>query len=142
MDGNQVAVTQEAADAITGYENQIRSYIEETGNHVLLQKSGYSKGSPVGAVYDGIQFEAYSTEDDGEGISFNVYIYNASPDIGINYFFGDSWEAPESDSYLIDQAGQFHLPDCSYAGNQAEERAASREELIREGYTWCKDCKS
>ena len=36
--------------------------------------------------------EAWSVEDDGDGICFNVYCYNVQPGIGIDYLTGDSWE--------------------------------------------------
>ena len=39
----------------------------------------------------GILIEAYSVEDDGAGICFNVFIYNSQPGIGIDYVTGDSW---------------------------------------------------
>lgn len=34
--------------------------------------------------------EAYSVEDSGKGIKFNVYIYNVQDGIEINYKTGDS----------------------------------------------------
>ena len=32
-----------------------------------------------------------SLEDDGRGVCFNVYVYNAQPGIEIDYKTGDSW---------------------------------------------------
>jgi DNA-entry nuclease len=50
-------------------------------------------------VYDGenllargVQIEALSMEDNGKGICFNVYCYNAQPGVTINYATGDSRE--------------------------------------------------
>ena len=34
--------------------------------------------------------EAYSVEDNGQGVSFNVYVYNVQPGITINYQTGES----------------------------------------------------
>ena len=34
--------------------------------------------------------EAYSVEDNGRGISFNVYVYNVQPGITINYQTGEN----------------------------------------------------
>lgn len=34
--------------------------------------------------------EAYSVEDKGEGICFNIYCYNSQPGIEIDYATGDS----------------------------------------------------
>ncbi len=37
--------------------------------------------------------EAYSVEDKGKGICFNVFIYNVQPGITINYETGESLQA-------------------------------------------------
>ncbi len=39
---------------------------------------------------DGVQIEAYSVEDKGKGISFNVFCYNVQPGIEINYADGSN----------------------------------------------------
>ena len=38
----------------------------------------------------GVQMEAYSVEDKGAGVQFNVYVYNNQPGISINYETGRS----------------------------------------------------
>ena len=38
----------------------------------------------------GVQMEAISVEDDGEGVCFNVYAYNAQPGVVIDYATGES----------------------------------------------------
>lgn len=38
----------------------------------------------------GVLMEAYSVEDDGAGLDFCVFVYNAQPDITIDYSTGDS----------------------------------------------------
>ena len=38
----------------------------------------------------GVQIEAESVEDKGEGIQFNVYIYNVQEGISIDYKTGES----------------------------------------------------
>ncbi len=40
-----------------------------------------------------MKLEAFSVEDEGEGICFNVYIYNVQPGITIDYATGESWES-------------------------------------------------
>lgn len=35
--------------------------------------------------------EAYSVEDKGEGVKFNIYVYNVQPGIEIDYKTGKSW---------------------------------------------------
>ena len=38
----------------------------------------------------GVEMEAYSVEDNGNGVSFNVFVYNVQPGIYINYATGES----------------------------------------------------
>ena len=40
----------------------------------------------------GVVMEAFSVEDDGAGICFNVYCYNAQPGVEIDYATGESRE--------------------------------------------------
>jgi DNA-entry nuclease len=39
---------------------------------------------------DGVLMEAESVEDNGEGISYNVFCYNVQPGVKIDYATGDS----------------------------------------------------
>ena len=41
-------------------------------------------------VCSGVQMEAYSIEDNGTGICFNIYVYNVQPGIIIDYATGES----------------------------------------------------
>ena len=41
-------------------------------------------------LVSGVQIEAYSVEDSGTGICFNVYCYNVQPGINLNYANGDN----------------------------------------------------
>ena len=43
----------------------------------------------------GVQLEAESVEDKGEGLQFNVYCYNVQPGVGIDYETGRNWLAEE-----------------------------------------------
>jgi DNA-entry nuclease len=70
------------------FENMVADYIKETKNHVAYRITPIYDGNNL--VASGVQMEAYSVEDDGEGISFNVYCYNVQPDIIINYKDGSS----------------------------------------------------
>lgn len=70
------------------FENQVADYIEETSNHVLYRITPIFKGNNL--VASGVQMEAKSVEDNGEGVLFNVYVYNNQPGIEINYVTGES----------------------------------------------------
>lgn len=70
------------------FENLVADYIRETGNHVLYRVTPVFEGANL--VASGVQMEAKSVEDDGEGICFNVYVYNVQPGIAIDYATGES----------------------------------------------------
>ena len=71
------------------FETQVASYVENTGNHVLYRVTPIYEGNNL--VANGVQMEAWSVEDDGKGICFNVYCFNVQPGIGIDYKDGESW---------------------------------------------------
>ena len=70
------------------FENMIADYVKETGNHVLYRVTPIFEGNNL--VASGVHMEAYSVEDEGDGISFNVYAYNVQPGITIDYATGAS----------------------------------------------------
>lgn len=70
------------------FENMVADYIKETENHVLYRVTPVYEGNNL--VASGILMEAYSVEDSGEGICFNVYFYNVQPGITIDYATGES----------------------------------------------------
>lgn len=70
------------------FENMVADYVKETGNHVLYRVTPVFRGDNL--LADGVQMEAFSVEDEGEGISYNVYVYNVQPGIRINYATGES----------------------------------------------------
>jgi len=76
------------------FENMVADYIRETGNHVAYRITPIYDGNDL--VATGVQMEAYSVEDDGEGICFNVFCYNIQPGIEIDYTTGKSWAASGS----------------------------------------------
>lgn len=76
------------ATTMLKFENEVVSYIEETNNHVLYRVTPYFKEDNL--VATGVMIEAYSVEDNGEGLKFNVFIYNVQPGIIIDYKTGDS----------------------------------------------------
>ncbi len=70
------------------FENKIANYIKKTNNHVMYRVTPYFEGTNLLAT--GVQMEAKSVEDNGKGISFNVFIYNIQDGIEIDYATGDS----------------------------------------------------
>lgn len=70
------------------YENKVADYIKKTNNHVLYRVTPVFKDSNLLAT--GVEIEAYSVEDNGKGIKFNVFIYNVQEGIEIDYATGDS----------------------------------------------------
>lgn len=70
------------------FENMVADYVEETDNHVLYRVTPIFNGKNL--LASGVQMEAYSVEDKGKGVSFNVYCYNVQPDINIDYSNGES----------------------------------------------------
>ena len=72
------------------FENKVDKYVDDSGNHVLYRVTPVFEGDDL--VASGVHMEAWSVEDDGDGICFNVYCYNVQPGIGIDYLTGDSWE--------------------------------------------------
>lgn len=70
------------------YENMVSKYIKETGNHVLYRVTPVYQGKNL--LASGINMEGKSIEDNGEGIKFNIYIYNVQDGVKINYENGDS----------------------------------------------------
>lgn len=78
------------------FETKVCDYVKNTGNHVLYRVTPIFDGDNL--LADGVLMEAYSVEDDGEGICFCVFAYNVQPGIGIDYATGDNW-AEGSETY-------------------------------------------
>lgn len=124
------------------FENMVADYIRETNNHVAYRITPIYDGSDL--VATGVQMEAYSIEDDGEGICFNVFCYNVQPGVKIDYTTGRSWATESNkettkkvvatpiettkkqveetkkpvsyDTYAYSaKSDKFHYPSCRYA---------------------------
>lgn len=72
------------------FENMVADYVKETNNHVLYRVTPMFDGTDL--VAKGVLIEAWSVEDGGEGVCFNVYCYNVQPGVTIDYATGDNWE--------------------------------------------------
>ena len=70
------------------FENEVAKYVKETQNHVLYRVTPIYEGENL--VANAVQMEAKSVEDNGEGVCFNVYVYNNQPGVVIDYKTGES----------------------------------------------------
>lgn len=133
------------------FEDMVADYVHETENHVMYRVTPVFEGDDL--VASGVQMEAESVEDEGEGICFNVYVYNVQPDITIDYATGDNWESSEDNTevkneeitYILNTSThKFHQPDCAGAADIKEknrqEYTGTRDELITQGYEPCGRC--
>ena len=137
-------------DGMLPFENQVADYVQETGNHVLYRVTPIYQGAEL--LARGVQMEALSVEDQGAGVCFNVYVYNAQPGVEIDYATGDSALAsvglPEQGevTYVLNTASRkFHRPDCAGVGTMAEKNrqdtGEDRQTLLDKGYQPCGQCK-
>lgn len=138
------------------FENMVADYIKETGNHVLYRAIPFFEGENL--VASGVVMEAFSVEDEGEGVCFHVYVYNVQPGVEIDYATGESWETGDSTSSALESQAEeqetdyvlntsskkFHRPDCPSVDSMSEknrqEYHGTREELIAQGYEPCGSC--
>lgn len=135
------------------FENMVADYIKETGNHVMYRVTPIFEGDDL--LCRGVLMEAYSVEDEGEGICFNVFVYNAQPSIEIDYATGESRlnksdsevsHTEQTNTYVLNtNSKKFHNPDCSSVSKISENNKqvfeGTREELIDDGYSPCGICK-
>ena len=122
------------------YENMVADYVRKTGNHVLYRSTPIFKENNL--VASGVQLEAYSVEDSGQGVSFNVYVYNVQPCIEIDYATGES----HSLAYIVNTNSLvFHRADCKIgekvSGKNRMSFTGTRDEAVEKGYKPCGVCK-
>lgn len=70
------------------FEDKVASYIKKKQNrHILYRVTPYFEGKNLLAC--GVKMEAFSIEDNGRGISYNVFVYNRQPGFNIDYKTGE-----------------------------------------------------
>ncbi len=133
------------------FENMVADYVKETGNHVLYRVTPVFEADHL--VASGVQMEAMSVEDDGEGICFNVYVYNVQPGIEIDYATGNSryvgekeMSNPQGTTYILNTNNKkIHRMDCSSVKDMSEknkqEYSGDKSMLEAQGYESCQRCK-
>lgn len=130
------------------FENMVADYVKETGNHVLYQVTPIYEGENL--VASGVHMKAQSVEDQGKGISFNVYCYNVQPGIEIDYKTGESKKVEDvkkqkEQVYILNtNTKKFHQISCSSVDtiqkDNRKEFKGNREEVISQGYDPCGVC--
>ena len=135
-------------DSMRPLEEETMQYIYNTGNHVLYMSEPIYKGDEL--VARGVHMVARSVEDNGDGLSFNVYCFNVTPGAEIDYNTGivTTGEQAKQDArlYVINKRSKvFHYPSCDGAKEMSkynrEEVTATRSELTSQGYTPCGSCE-
>lgn len=111
------------------FENEVADYIKETNNHVLYRVTPIFIDGEL--VARGVLMEAWSVEDNGDGICFNVFVYNVHPGIIIDHKTGESClENPEKSlrpepdeiaDYVLNTSGKkVHFYTCANAASIKE----------------------
>ncbi|MBQ9828649.1 MAG: DNA/RNA non-specific endonuclease [Lachnospiraceae bacterium] len=131
------------------YEILVGDYIKKTGNHVLYRVTPIFEGDEP--LARGVNMEAWSVEDKGKGICFNVFCYNVQPDIIIDYATGDSDYDPsikqsEIKHYVLNTGTKkFHDPDCPNISDIYESKKSeftgTRDAIVKQGYVPCNGCR-
>jgi len=129
------------------FENSIKEYIDKTGNHVMYRVTPVFTEDNM--LADGVLLEAYSVEDDGQGISFCVYCYNVQPMITIDYATGASspsgqtlstpeyTQTEKTDVYRTPTGKRYHF-DAGCGGENSYK--ISVVEAMNIGLTPCSKC--
>ena len=151
-------------DGMVEFENMIADYVKETDNHVMYRVTPMFYENEL--VARGVHMEAYSVEDNGEGISFNVYAYNVQPGITIDYATGESWlsgeeggstggneETPDNNGgeegpkYILNTSSKkVHIPTCGSVSTMVDknkqEYNGELADILSQGYTKCGACNA
>lgn len=125
------------------FENMVADHIKETDGHVLYRVTPIFVEDEL--VARGVQMEAYSIEDAGASICFNVFVYNVQPGIEIDYSDGSSRLSETADESQEDgvirgnsRSKIYHCPGQAAYEDMADSRYLvlfdSEEEAIAAGY--------
>lgn len=70
------------------FENKVANYVKDSEGRVLYRVTPYFEGDNL--LSKGVLMEAYSLDDNGKGLMFNVFVYNVQDGISIDYATGES----------------------------------------------------
>lgn len=135
------------------YEIEVADYVMTTGNHVLYRVRPVYEGTDE--VASGVLMEAFSVEDRGRGICFNVYCFNVQPGVVIDYSDGSnhrdenaaSLESEGGKKYVLNtNTHRIHAPDCPSVSDisdyNRQDVTADIDTLIAAGYSRCGNCNA
>ena len=139
-------------DGMLPFENMVADYVRETKNHVMYRVTPVFDGNNL--LAKGVQMEAFSVEDNGKGISFNVFVNNIQPGVEINYLDGTSKlqltqtadeEKSKAVSYVLNaNTMKFHNESCTSVEDikpkNKEFYTGTKAELLEKGYSPCGNC--
>lgn len=96
--GHQMTGNDEPENLMTGtrnfnmamleYENYVANYVEQSEKHVRYRVTPAYEGDNL--LASGVYMEAFSIEDNGEGVQFHIYVPNVQPGVEIDYSTGAS----------------------------------------------------
>ncbi|MBE6591019.1 MAG: hypothetical protein E7646_03185 [Ruminococcaceae bacterium] len=133
------------------FENLVADYVRETSNHVMYRVTPVFSGDEL--VARGVRMEGFSVEDEGEGVCFDVFVFNVETGVIIDYSDGSNRLAPQvsrsastEGEYVLNLSSKkIHLPQCSGVESMREENkrlfTGDIRELTEQGYTPCGICK-
>ncbi len=108
------------------FEDEVAAYVERTGNHVLYRVTPVFEDDNL--VASGVQMEAWSVEDEGAGVCFDVFCYNVQPGVDIDYATGDSslaqgTQAESSQERAADGSGAAGSSDAADGSSEGAEQS-------------------
>lgn len=134
-------------DGMLPFEDKVAQYVRSTRNHVLYRVTPVFEGENL--LASGVEMEAWSVEDSGKGVCFNVYCYNVQPGVMITYANGNNkpdgtvtgkitgktkskgnkskaytyskrGSTASSGTYILNTGSKkFHLPNCAGVKNMS-----------------------
>ena len=153
-------------DGMLPFEDEVANCVKYQNKHVMYRVRPIYKGKNL--VARGVQMEAYSVEDKGRSLSFNVFCYNVQPGVKINYkdgtskgkgkisggtnkktykkkYYNKNVKKSKKGTYIISKnTRKFHYPSCGYVNRIKNSNRikfhGKRSTLISQGYQPCKGC--
>ena len=119
------------ADSMLYFENKVADYLNtHEDGHVIYRVTPVYDGDNL--VATGVQMEAFSVDDYGKSVCFNVFVYNIQPGVEIDYSTGESSAisnyvtgSVRSASEIFHQSDEPELLELEMTGTNTD--AGSRE---------------